>query len=108
MAIWVIVIWILVLNCCAAGVAAVLHIWHGTRRRGGRNVAAAALTALLNVCMFVPVVLTDPMAAQSEEPLVLGAVFLGLLAVTVLVTLPGAIIVSRKLAAPGDEFRAFE
>jgi len=108
MVIWVIVIWILVLNCCAAGVAAVFHIWYATMRRRVRNVAAAAVAALLNGAMFVPVTLTEPMAADSEEPLVLGAVFLAVLAITFLVTLPGAMVVSSKLAAPGDDFRAFE
>jgi hypothetical protein len=108
LAIWVIVVWIFVLNCCAAGVGAMLHIWRRKIRRGGRIVAAAAIAGLLNIGMFVPVAFTDPTWAGPDGPLFLGVVFLGVLVLTFVIALPGAMVVARKLEAPGDDYRAFE
>ena len=105
---WIILIWILVLNCCAAGVGEMLHLCRKNIRRAGRVVVAAAVAALMNIGMFVPIAFTDPMAGGSDDYLIVGGIFPAVLAITFFITLPGAIVITRKLEAPGDEFRAFE
>jgi len=108
LAIWMIIVLIVMLNGCAAGVIAILHIRRSTMRRGSRVAIAAAVTGFLPVSLVIPFAIADLGPTGSEGPLV---VFLGLtmiLGVGMLFSLPGALILARKLEAPGGEYRAFE
>jgi hypothetical protein len=46
--------------------------------------------------------------SSPEEPLYVALAVALIMAVTMIVSLPGALIVCRKLDAPGDDFRTFE
>ena len=107
-AIWVIAVLIVLLNGCAAGVVAILHARRATLRRGRRVMTAAAVTALLLASMFIPFALADFSSTGMEEPIVIGLTLAMVFAVSLVVSIPGALIVARKLEAPGEEFRAFE
>lgn len=107
--IWVIVIAVVGVNLCAAGVTAILHAWRSNIRRGGRIVAAAAVAGFLPASSFLAVGLIQSLsAASAEEPFVMTFAFAVVMAVATAVALPGAFFVARKLEAPGDDFRVFE
>lgn len=102
---WVIVVTIVGLNGFAAGVAAILHARRSKLRRGSRTVLAAAIAATLPASFFVVVPLAEGWRSWDSGWLLALAAVLGLGAA---VSLPGASIITRKLEAPGDEYRAFE
>ena len=106
-AIWVIVVFIVMLNGCAAGVVGMLHAWRSKMGRGMRTLTAVVLTALLPSSMFIPSGFMDA-TMGTEGPLILGLAFGMVFALTLIVSLPGALIVARKLEQPGEEYRAFE
>ena len=103
--VWVIAVTVLALNGFAAGVAALFYA-RKSMRGGSRNLLAAALAGLLPASLVIVVPLAQ--AGAGEEPYIWLLAFAILFAVSTGVSLPGAIIVSRKLEKPGDEFRAFE
>jgi hypothetical protein len=107
LAIWVSFVLIVILNGCAAGVVAILHAWRSSMRRGGRVIVAVAVTASLPAIMFVPAFIGDSLN-PAEEPVVMVIAMSAIFVVAFVTSLPGAVIVARKLEAPGDEFRAFE
>jgi hypothetical protein len=108
--IWAIVIAIVAFNLCAAGVAAVLHAWRSKMRRRGRIVAAAAATGVLPASTLIVAGLVEigwP-TSSPEEPLVVALAFALVMGLTMIVSLPGAFLVARKLESPGEDYRAFE
>ena len=107
--IWAIVVGIAILNLCAAGVAAVMHAWRSKMRRGGRIVTAAAVTGFLPASTLLAAGIAETAwSSTAEEPLVMGLAFAMLLTIGMVVSLPGALLVARKLEAPGDDYRSFE
>src|SRR5687767_11061765 len=105
--IWMIVISVVGVNLCAAGIAAILHAWRSKFRRGGRVVAAAAVAGFLPSSSLLAVGLAESAwSGPSEEPFVMAIAFGVVMAIAAIVALPGALIVARKLEAPGDDFRA--
>jgi len=108
--VWAIAMVIIGFNLCAAGVAAILHAWRSKMRRPARVVAAAAVTGVLPASTLIVAGLVEVgwRTSSSEEPFVAALVFTLVMGLTMLASLPGAIIVSRKLEAPGDDFRVFE
>ena len=105
--IWGILISIVGVNLSAAGVVAILHAWRSKMRRGGRIFTAAAMTGLLPASLMIPTMLPG-VSAGAEAPVGLVVAFFMVLGMVTVVSLPGALIVARKLEAPGDEFRVFE
>ena len=96
-------------NGLAAGVAAVLHAWQVRLPRESRIFVASATAALIPTAVLFVLALVgssqaDGSIGTSELLIVAGAC----LAVTTIVSLPGAIAVTRKLEAPGDAYRVFE
>jgi hypothetical protein len=104
--IWAILISIVILNGCAAGVVAILHAWGSKMRRGGRALAAVLVTGLLPAAMILPGFFRTGVFGEESTVVVLGLAMI--LVLSSVVSLPGALIVARKLEAPGDEFRTFE
>ena len=107
---WTIAVVIIGFNLCAAGVAAILHAWRSKMRRPVRVVAAAAATGVLPASTLIVAGLVEVgwPTPSPEEPFVAALAFALVMGLTTLASLPGAFIVSRKLEAPGDDFRAFE
>jgi hypothetical protein len=104
---WAIFVSIVGLNGFAAGIVTVLYLWRRQQRRGTRVLAAVMLTALLPASLMAPGMLMSASAgATAPVGMLVGTAFL--FAAAMVVSLPGALIVARKLEAPGDEFRAFE
>ena len=103
---WVIFVVVLALNLTSAGVAALLHCWRGKSGRGSRIVLAGLVAGSLPASFLIVVPLAQ--GGDGTEPvywiLALGLVF----AVAVGLSLPGAIVVTRRLARPGEDYRAFE
>jgi hypothetical protein len=104
---WMILIAIVILNGCAAGVTAMLHV-RRKMRRGARVMTAVLITAVLEASMFVPVAFADAMRARPDGLLVIGTIIAVVFAGALVVSLPGALVVSRKLEAPRDEYHTFE
>jgi len=106
-AIWAIVLFVVVLNGFAAGMAAILHVWRTRQPRRSRALTAAAITGLIPVVMSAPAVFAQAtVGAVSVFGLIVGfAVVYGL---TMAVSLPGALIIARMLEGPGGAYRAFE
>jgi hypothetical protein len=107
---WIIVGWaafvtVLMLNGTSAGVAALLHCWPGRLGRGARILVAALAAGAQPASLLVIVPLADRGVGQPEYLIVA----LGLmLAIGTAFSLPAAILVTRKLAKPGEDYRAFE
>lgn len=95
-------------NLCAAGVAAVLHAWRSKMRRGGRTVLASAVAGFLPASSIMAIGILGSPENITQDAAVYAAIFGICFAVATLVSLPGAIIVARKLEAPGNDHRAFE
>lgn len=107
--IWAILVSVIGFNLSAAGMVAILHAWGSKMRRGGRIMMAALVAGLLPASALIAVGLADTVWSSSpEEPFVMALAFGMVLAVATVVSLPGALIVARKLEAPGDDYRAFE
>lgn len=108
---WVIIGWVVfvsaaMLNGASAGVAALLHCWFGRFGRGARILSAALAVGALPASVLVVVPLADPETAG--QPSYWAAAVALVFAVGSAVALPGAILVTRKLARPGEDYRAFE
>jgi len=97
------------LNGFAAGMVASLSIWRRRMRRSARIVSASALAGLLPASIFVIAGASELFGTSASEESAVWAFVVGLvLIVAAAVSLPGAIIVGRKLDRPGDEYRTFE
>jgi hypothetical protein len=96
------------LNGCGAGVAAMLYIWRRSMRPGARAVVAASLTGLLPASLVIAMMFTERELVLGEGLGILLLAFAALFAVSTLVALPGALVVTRRLAQPGDDHRYFE
>lgn len=106
---WTLFFGLVGINGFAAGMAAILHIWRGKDRLRIRVLLAATLSGALPSSVVVVVGLAEgEMVADAAVGAGLGLAFLASTAVTGLASLPGALVISRKLAGPGDAFRAFE
>jgi len=103
---WVSLTGIVGLNGFAAGIVAVLHAWRSPMRPGNRTFLASAASGSLPASYMIVVPAASGEAASEFGIMLLVSAVL--LAVGTVVSLPGAIIVSRKLASPGDDYRAFE
>lgn len=105
--IWVIVIILVLLNGFAAGVAAALHVWRSGQPRRSRAVTAAGITGLLPLVMVFPAAIEPAMrGTASVVGLIIG--FIVLCGLSMAVSLPGAVIIARKLDGPGNAYQAFE
>ena len=105
---WFAIASIIGLNGFAAGLAAILHLWRRTMRRGARATMSAAVSGLLPASIFIPMAFTDREFVGGEGQIIAAVGFATFWAVATAVSLPGSLIISRKLEAPGEEFRAFE
>jgi len=108
---WIIVGWVgfitvLMLNGTSAGVAALLHCWPSRFGRGTRTLLAGLAAGALPASFFLVV----PLAADGVgwQPGYLAISLVAVLAVGAALSLPAAIVITRKLAKPGDDYRAFE
>ena len=103
---WVILVLIVGLNGFAAGVVALLHAWRRTQRRRSRVLTAGAVAGSLPAVLLLPLMLLD-ISWEVEAPMAfIGAGVFS--AIAFVVSLPGAIVVARKLEGPGDAYKAFE
>jgi hypothetical protein len=103
---WVVFVSALMLNGTSAGVATLLHCRFGRFGGGARMLFAAFIAGALPASILIVIRLADPgSGGQSVSWVVAVAVTL---AVSGAVSLPGAVLVTRKLARPGDDYRAFE
>ena len=105
---WFAIVSIIGLNGFAAGLAAILYLWRRSLRRGSRATIAAAVSGFLPATIFIPMALTDREFVAGDGIMIAAVGFTTFWAVAMAVSLPGALIVARKLEAPGDDFRAFE
>lgn len=107
---WAIVVAVVALNLCAAGVAGIMHAWRSKTRRGGRILAATAVSGSLPGSIFIVAGLVEAgwPTSSAEEPLVMAGAVAMVMGLGMLVSLPGAAIVARKLEAPGEDYRTFE
>jgi hypothetical protein len=103
---WVILVTALMLNGTSAGVAALLHCWPGRFGRGGRIFLAALAAGALPASFLIVVPLAE--AGTRGEPAYLALALAVVFAVGVGLSLPGAIVVTRRLAKPGEDYRAFD
>lgn len=108
---WVIVGWVafvilLMLNGTSAGVAALLHCWLGRFGSGARILFAAFAAGALPASFFIVVPLVD--GDLRSQPVYMALALVMVLAVGAGLALPAAIVVTRKLAKPGEDYRAFE
>lgn len=104
---WTLLVGIIGLNGFAAGMVAVLHVWRSKRPRRSRVLIAATITGLVPAALAAPAMLVD-MSSGMVAPvgLLIGIAVACVLAMAA--SLPGAVIVARKLDGPGDAYRAFE
>jgi amino acid permease len=103
-AIWITLAFALIFNLCAAGVVAIVHGWATQVSRTGKVMIAAGVTGVLPGLAMMPMILMDE---TTEVPVAIIA-FLGIVIVTALFSLPGAIAVSAKLERPSNDLRVFE
>lgn len=108
-AVWILLVALVGLNGFAAGVAAVLHLWRGAVRQRVRIIQAATATGLLPVAM-VALPMFVQLGGSGGVPELVGTVIgmVLLLGLGALVSLPGAIVITRKLAGGGDAYKSFE
>ena len=100
---WTLVLFIVLLNGFSAGVVAGLHVW----RRRQRILAAAAVAGLVPAAIAVPSRLIDiSVGTQAPFALVVSIAVMSL--VTMAASLPGAMIIARKLDGPGNAHMVFE
>jgi hypothetical protein len=103
---WVAVTGFIGLNGFAAGVVAVLQAWRSGMRRGSRIFVASATSALLPASYMIVIPAMTGTSGEEFGIMILSSAVI--FAFATVVSLPGAIIVSRKLVQPGDEYRTFE
>ena len=105
---WLVAVAVLGLNGVAAGAAAALHIWRPAVPRGGRVALAAAVAGVLPASIMI-LALVDPVGSGiAADPFEALIAFAALFGVGLAVSLPGAWVITRKLAGGGDVHRAFE
>ena len=105
--VWAILLSVIGLNLAAGGVAAILHGRRDKQALRSRILTAAALTALWPAGMFIPVMLDGTLdEAHVSIEMLIGAGLLFLVGFAV--TLPGALIIARRLERPSEEYHAFE
>jgi MFS superfamily sulfate permease-like transporter len=104
---WTILVLIIGLNGFAAGMVAVLKGWRSKQSRRSRALTAAAVAGLFPAAIALPAMAVD-VSAGSMAPLGLILGIAVICVVAMVASLPGAVIVARKLDGPGDAFRAFE
>lgn len=104
--VWSVVVGVIALNGFAAGIVAGLHVRRRSMRRRSRVLLAAVAAGLLPAQFMIVVPLAE--GGAGEELFIWALAFGMSLAVGTLLSLPGAIVASRKLDAPGDDYRAFE
>ncbi len=94
------------LNLSAAGIVACFYLWRRKVPVSTRAMLAAGLAGLLPVLASMA-----PLAMQivegGQEAVIMLVVIAMVLAVSTVLSLPGALVVSRKLQQPLDH-RAFE
>jgi hypothetical protein len=105
--IWIFLVFLVLLNGFAAGTAAVLHVWRSGQSRQSRAVTAAAITGLVPAIMMIPAIIAQ---GSFEVPSLVGSIvgIAVLCGLTMAVSLPGALIIARKLDGPGNAYAAFE
>jgi uncharacterized membrane protein YhaH (DUF805 family) len=94
------------INGCGAGMAATLHA-RGRLRRGGKVWGACIVTGLITAGIFAPFAFTDAQLAD-DDPVTLVLVLVVIFVIAMIVALPGALMITRRLQAPGDDYRTFE
>ena len=105
--IWAVGFSVFVLNGFAAGLAAALHVWRKDQPRRSRVLTAAGITALVPVVITLPAIYFEvSTGASAVVPVIVGFAFI--CGVTMAISLPGAVIIARKLDGPGEAYRAFE
>jgi hypothetical protein len=105
---WLGIVGVIGLNGFAAGVAAALHLWQSRMRRAPRILLAAGVTGMLPASLILAMGLTDRSFLMGEGPLVMLAAFAMLFGPGAVLALPGAVVITRKLAQPNVDYRAFE
>jgi hypothetical protein len=103
---WLVLTGLIGLNGFAAGVVAILEAWRSRMRQGSRIFIACATAALLPASYLVVIPATTGAGSEEFGVMLLAAAVV--FAVSIVASLPGAVIVSRKLVQPGDAYRAFE
>ena len=103
-AIWVTLVFAIIFNLCAAGVVAIVHGWANQVSRAGKILIAAGVTGFLPGLALTPMIMLD----ETAETVVTFIAFFGIVIVTALFSLPGAIAVAGKLEQPTQDLRVFE
>ena len=102
---------VLALNGLAAGVAAIFHAWRVRLPRESRvffaSVAAAVLPAGVIVLLAI-VGASQPGTRATLGPMEFLLIFGACTVAGIIVSLPGAVVVARKLESPGEDYRTFE
>ena len=105
--IWSVLVFLVLLNGFAAGIAAALHVWRSKQPRRSRILTAAAVSGLVPAAIALPAMAAD-VSSGMVAPLGLLVGIAVICAIAMGASLPGAVIVARKLDGPGDAYRAFE
>ena len=106
--IWVGFVSLIGINGFAAGVVAILHAWRSKMRRGGRILLASFAAGALPASLIFVAMLTEAEVGVAEEPIAMMLGSAMILVLSGVLSLPGAIVVARRLERPGNEFRAFQ
>jgi len=105
---WFAIVSIIGLSGCAAGFATMIFLWRRSLRVGPRATLAAAASGLLPASVFLPMAFTDREFVGGEGPPVAAIAFSILWGIATGISLPGALMVGRRLEAPGQAYRSFE
>jgi hypothetical protein len=105
-ALWSLLVTLAMMNLCAAGIAAIVYAWSRRIGHGGRVAIGALVTGSIPVVAFLPIYAGDFL--RTPDPEWRFAAMPVLLIILAVFSAPCAWLVSRKLDAPRDEFRAFE
>ena len=104
-AVWSLAVAFVGLNGFAAGIVAVLHAWRSRMRQGGRVGMACLAAGSLPASIFAVVGFAESFAS---DPGTWALVVAGVFAVAAVISLPAAILVSRRLERPRTDYQAFE
>ena len=105
---WVLFATAVGLNFVAAGAAAILHVWRSKARRSGRIAVAATVAGFFPASIMLAALGEQLVFGSGGEGGILLMVVLAVFAVGGAVSLPLAVMVSRKLDGGGEAFREFE